>query len=102
MPPVKPGCQSDDRLSYMEFIYPTDVVKIFIPRALDGAAGQAIFELAHRNLNATVYWHLDEDYLGVTNGPHQMPVSPKEGWHTITVVDNEGRTLTKRFEVFSK
>jgi penicillin-binding protein 1C len=102
LPPIKPGCSSEDRVSYMEFIYPTDVVKIFIPRTLDGNPGVAIFELAHRNPKASVYWHLDKDFLGTTKDIHQMSLSPTEGIHYITVVDDEGNTLTKKFEVVGK
>jgi penicillin-binding protein 1C len=102
LPPVKPGCLSDDRTVYMEFIYPSDVVKIFIPKGLDGSPGQTIFEVAHRNIQATIFWHIDNEYIGSTKGVHQMPFAPTIGIHYVTVVDDEGRTMTRKFEVVSK
>jgi penicillin-binding protein 1C len=101
LPPLKPGCLTDDQTVYMEFIYPSDAVKIFIPKGLDGTPGQAVFEVAHRNVQATIFWHIDNEYIGSTKGMHQMPLAPTEGIHYITIVDDEGRTLTKKFEVVS-
>jgi penicillin-binding protein 1C len=46
-----------------------------------------------------VYWHLDEVYLGATQYFHSMPVVPSAGLHTITLVDDEGASLTSRFKV---
>lgn len=99
IPPVLNGCYDDDKLAFMELIYPTDQARIFIPRELDGKAGKTIFEIAHRNPRATIYWHIDDEYLGTTQMQHQMAITPKPGKHILSVVDDEGRTLVRKFEV---
>jgi penicillin-binding protein 1C len=99
IPPVQPGCSDDDKIKFMELIYPSDHARIFIPRELNGQIGKTIFEVAHRNADATVYWNLDDEYLGATQSPHKMAFTPKLGKHILSVVDNEGRTLVRRFEV---
>lgn len=83
----------------MEFIYPEPGTTIFIPRQLDGSIKGATFSLAHRNQKATVYWHLDENYLGETRYIHQMAVNAEPGPHTVTVVDSDGNTLSIGFTV---
>ena len=49
-----------------------------------------------------VFWHLDDNFLGVTEGIHQMGVLPTEGKHTITIVDKNGNTITNQFVAVSK
>ncbi len=100
LPPLMPGCTPN--IENMEFIYPRQLNKVFIPRYLDGTPGQIIFELVHRQKNSTVYWHLDEKYLGATSGIHQFALRPEKGWHTITVTDNKGNRLSKHFRVVNE
>jgi penicillin-binding protein 1C len=58
-----------------------------------------VFEVVHRNPEATIYWHLDEAYIGETTNVHQMAFSPPPGIHTLTLVDENGEVLTNRFEI---
>lgn len=100
LPPLLPGCTTD--IENMEFIYPRQWNNVFIPKYLDGTPGQVIFELVHRQKNSTVFWHIDEKYLGETTGIHQFALNPEKGWHTITVTDKKGNSLTKRFRVVNE
>ena len=95
LPPLEPGCV--DEMGNMEFIYPREWNHLFIPTDLDGTPGQLILELVHRQRKSTVYWHLDEKYLGVTSGIHQMAIRPEPGWHNLTVTDQAGNRLVRRF-----
>uniref|UniRef100_UPI003216D122 penicillin-binding protein 1C n=1 Tax=uncultured Draconibacterium sp. TaxID=1573823 RepID=UPI003216D122 len=97
MPPLLPGCSETQQ--QLEFIYPREWNKIFIPVDLDGSKGKLILDLAHRINDVEVYWYLDEQFLGITNGIHQFEIRPEAGWHKITVTDNLGNVLTKRFFV---
>ena len=56
-------------------------------------------EVAHRNPEAIIHWHLDELYLGHTTVIHQMEFMAEEGLHTLTLVDSQGNILEKTFEV---
>ena len=94
LPPFKPGC-GDDAILPMQFIYPQGrLTRVILPKQLDGSPGSITFELAHSSNNATVFWHLDEDYITATQNFHKITISPSVGNHTITVVDSEGHTLT--------
>lgn len=98
MPPLKENCGNDD-VTPMEIVYPADVYKIFIPRELDGSMGKFVLEVAHRNPKAILYWHVDDKYIAETHYFHQLAISPGPGWHKITIVDNEGNSLEKKFQV---
>jgi penicillin-binding protein 1C len=66
---------------------------------LDGKLGSTIFQLAHREAGAEVFWHLDGVYLLSTKGFHQMALQPSIGKHTLTLVDRKGARLVQLFEV---
>lgn len=98
LPPFKPGCGEDSRQP-MQFIYPQMNAHIRLPRQLDGTEGSLTFELVHAHRNATVYWHIDETYLTLTQDFHKITLSPTQGKHSVTVVDEEGNALSVSFTV---
>jgi penicillin-binding protein 1C len=98
LPPFKPGCGEDNQQP-MQFIYPQNNSSVHLPKQLDGKQSQITFELAHSKKNATVFWHIDNEYISSTNDFHTLSVKLSEGKHAITVVDDEGNTLSCRVEV---
>ncbi len=97
LPPFRRDCANPASLAAMDLIYPKLNAQIFIPRELDGQPGSALFEVAHRNHQTTIYWHLDGDYLGSTRGTHRFPVAPKSGKHLLTLVDDQGEVFERSF-----
>ncbi|MEQ8574800.1 MAG: penicillin-binding protein 1C [Fulvivirga sp.] len=98
-PPFMPGCLQVDSKTHFELIYPNQFTKVKIPLEQSGEKGFSIFEAAHQNMNAVVYWHLDDQYLGYTEGTHQKGIQADVGLHTITLVDEFGNEISQRFEV---
>jgi len=70
LPPVRSDCFNEDETA-MGFIFPTPSSKIFVPTELSGEEGKTVFKLAHSIPETTVYWHLDDNYIGHTRGFHQ-------------------------------
>lgn len=99
LPPFSPECQSEDQSPIMEFIYPTSNAVVSLPRQLDGTEGKIIFDLAHRNPQSKIYWHLDENYVGETQNFHKKELSPSKGTHRLTVVDEAGNSIAIKFSV---
>jgi penicillin-binding protein 1C len=93
LPPFRKGCGEDAQMP-MQFIYPHGNAHVSLPRQLDGSRGVLVFELAHSSRDATVYWHLDEEYITSTRDFHKITLSPVAGKHSVTVVDSEGHTLS--------
>ncbi|MCE8466181.1 penicillin-binding protein 1C [Bacteroides nordii] len=98
LPPFKPRC-GEDILRPMQFVYPTMNARIFLPKQMDGSKSQLTFELVHSVPQATVYWHLDNNYLAETQDFHKISLLPSSGKHTMTAVDNEGNTVSVTFFV---
>jgi penicillin-binding protein 1C len=101
LPPFRPGCAPSESHN-MEMIYPHTDSRIYIPVDLDGKPGGTVFKVAHRTPQHTVYWHLDDHFIGTTVQFHQMSLSPEKGFHRLTLVDENGETLTIRFEIMTK
>ena len=97
LPPFRKGCADDMKVPSMEFIYPPRDARIFIPRSLQGQMMSMLPEIAHRRRNAKVYWHLDNNYIGMTDYLHQTEIRVGEGEHVITAVDEEGMTVSRKF-----
>ena len=68
---------------------------------LDGQRGRTVFEAVSRRREATIYWHLDGQYLGETHTFHQQSLDIDPGEHILTVVDDEGERVARRFQVIA-
>jgi penicillin-binding protein 1C len=101
LPPMKAGCAKGNE-TVMEFIYPGEGSKIYVPVDMQGTKGKAVVEVAHRKPSSTLFWHLDNHYIGATETFHQMALDPLLGRHVITVVDQEGNSISRNIEIVGK
>jgi penicillin-binding protein 1C len=99
LPPYAPGCVADRSIPAMEFIYPNQGVKIFIPRDQTGLLTRVIAEVAHRNPSKKIFWHLDNRYIATTRFIHQAEILASAGEHVVTAVDEDGNSIKCRFEI---
>ncbi|NSW93712.1 MAG: penicillin-binding protein 1C, partial [Bacteroidales bacterium] len=102
LPPVAPGCNTGNDIPAMEFIYPSQGITIFIPRDQSGLLTRVIAEVAHRNSSKTIYWHLDRKYLGTTKIIHMHELLAEPGNHTLSVVDEDGNSISCTFTITGK
>lgn len=93
LPPMMQGCDFQNSTGMMSLIYPSNHAKIYIPKERDGRRGKIVVELAHRSSNATIYWHLDSHYLGMTQHTHKMELEIAAGEHVFSFMDNEGELI---------
>ncbi|HCT30800.1 MAG TPA: penicillin-binding protein 1C [Bacteroidales bacterium] len=100
LPPYFKGCNPENQIKSMAMLYPRIAnAKISIPRNLDGSLSDIVFEAVHRSADATIYWHLDDRYVGTTKTFHKLALQPSAGNHTLTLVDADGETLVTNFLV---
>lgn len=105
LPPYRNDCldvMPGAGVASLTLIYPGKSGRIYVPLELDGRRGRSVFEVAHREPRTTVFWHLDDQYIGETRDIHQMALAPEPGRHTLTLVDENGAYLERRFTVLSK
>ncbi len=100
IPPYHPNCR--DMLSgddQMQFVYPSPNDKIHLPLDLNGEQQELVVELNHKDREAEVFWYLDEEYIGVTMGTHQMSLQPNPGEHLIHCIDLDGDKVELPFSI---
>ena len=99
LPVWLPGARQSNEIQMVELIYPDDRLMVYLPRGNQGEKGVVIFQAAHRRTGATLFWHLDEVFLGSTKDIHQMAASPSPGNHKLLIVDELGNSSTRYFKV---
>ncbi len=101
LPPIRPDCLRNiyDDNNPIQIIYPEDNVKIFLPKGFDGERQRMVIEAASRIPGARLFWHVDNDYAGVTQDVHRLAIRPTPGKHVVTVTDQDGNRTSRRFEV---
>lgn len=101
LPPQHPDCAGAAGDASMDFLYPEAGSRVYIPVELGGERGRVVFAVAHRRTDATLHWHLDDQYLGTTRTFHERALDIAPGRHTITVVDQWGERTGRSFEVLA-
>jgi penicillin-binding protein 1C len=89
LPKLRMDCMGETSV-VMDFIYPKDSNTIFLPKDFDGRTNELILKIAHSKPETTVYWYVDDEYMGSTTAIHEFAILPKPGKHLITVVDDLG------------
>ncbi len=102
LPPIHPNCLTSMVQQTMEIIYPQNGLSIVVTKQMDGSEGKIVLQATHRRADATIYWHLDEKYLGLTKQTHTMAALPDTGRHVLTLVDEEGMSVKGYFTVEKK
>jgi penicillin-binding protein 1C len=73
-----------------------------VPIEIDGKVGKTVFEATHRNVNTRIFWHLDDTFIGETKEIHQMALNPSVGKHKLMLVDENGISVSLKFEALGK
>lgn len=101
LPPMREDClqSNGDNFKSMQIIYPDNGAKIYLPIGADGNRSKLIVEVAVRNNKSKLYWHLDNKYVGTTERYHKLDISPSNGWHKITITDQDGNQTSGNFYI---
>lgn len=98
LPKYRADCLGESTVS-IDFIYPKENNSIFLPKDFDGQTNDLILKIAHSKPETTVFWYVDETFIGSTKDIHELAVKPKQGKHIITVVDTFGNEAKRKFEI---
>ena len=102
LPAFKQGCEFGETARVIEIIYPTLDAKIYVPFEINGEKGKTIFTAAHRRASAKIFWSLDDNFITTTQTFHQVALNPSAGKHIITLVDENGISISRAFEIVEK
>jgi penicillin-binding protein 1C len=106
LPSLRPDCRqylaNDTQHGPIDILYPLPGTRIYIPVDLGQHKSRTVFEAVHRGNKSTLFWHLDNQYLGKTENFHNLVLNIEPGKHTLTIVDDSGHRMSRRFEVLGK
>lgn len=105
LPPLRPDCRAavgGVGTAALACVSPREDATVYVPVEMDGALGRVVFEAAHRDPRTRVFWHLDGEYQGETRDLHQMALAPLPGPHVLTLVDENGESVERRFQALRR
>jgi penicillin-binding protein 1C len=92
-------CQPNTEINQIQLIYPYHNSTLKIPIGINGEKQKCVLQASHAQQNEIIYWHVDEMYLGMTQGNHSMEVSLEDGDHVLTLLDVHGSVLSRELKV---
>lgn len=98
LPPFKYDCLQEGE-NQMDFIFPKKNETILLAKNFDENTNEVIFKLAHRTPETTVYWYLDDTFIGTTETFHELAVVPKPGGYVLTATDQNGNSLKQNIVI---
>ncbi|WP_034042529.1 penicillin-binding protein 1C [Wocania ichthyoenteri] len=98
IPKFRDDCLGDNTIT-MEFIYPKENNSIFLPKDFDGNTNDLVLKIAHSKPESTLFWYLNDTFLGSSKDIHEFAMKPKQGEHLITVVDEFGNEAKRWIEI---
>lgn len=99
VPAMRKDCELSDMESEISVLYPKNESKIVVTRTESGEFSKGVMEAIHRNEDASLFWHLNDKYLGETNQIHQKEIELIPGNYVLRVLDELGNSENVKFEV---
>lgn len=98
LPPYGEACATPGR-QLMEFIHPKAGEAILLPRTPGNPSTDILMKLAHQQADATVYWYLDQTYMGKTEGFHELVMDIAPGEYLLTALDDRGNRIQQNLHI---
>ncbi|MEN1783757.1 MAG: penicillin-binding protein 1C [Bacteroidota bacterium] len=98
LPDYLEGC-SPEEAELMAFIFPKRGESIILPKDLGKTDTAVVFKLAHQETKSTVYWYLDEKYVGATTNFHELVLDVAPGVYVLTATDDKGNRLQQQIHI---
>ncbi|GIZ15693.1 penicillin-binding protein 1C [Capnocytophaga catalasegens] len=93
LPPLRTDCASSDKQSVLDFIYPKHGSVIYQTTGFGGLAQPIVSKIAYTGKDS-VFWYLDDQFLGQTLHYHEMTFRTTKGEHFLKIIDNQGNEKT--------
>jgi penicillin-binding protein 1C len=88
-----------EAVNAMKFLYPTEKNTIYLPKSFDGTTNELILKVAHSNREVTLFWSLNNIFIGTTKEIHDFAIQPTIGKYLITVTDSFGNEIKEQIEI---
>lgn len=96
-PSLSSACEEKHQHTSFGIIYPNERTDIIIPINLKSELERVQLKATHVDESATLYWHLNDTFLGITKTVHEISVVFEEGPQTLTIMDEKGNVRSCQF-----
>ena len=86
-------------LDNIVFTYPRENSALYIPVNIYGEKEKCILKAEHKDLNGKIYWHINDQYITMTEDVHELSVDLESGRHVVTIIDEKGSKKTRIISV---
>jgi len=97
VPSHNPNCNLIKSNSELIIKYPVNNSNIYLPLDLSGKLNS--FQAEAYTSDKTIFWFLDNDYLGQTEDVHKLDIVTSPGKKELLLVTSEGLSQTVKFEI---
>lgn len=94
LPAFRPDCIGQATNKKIEFIYPKHGDKIYLTKNFYSDVQPFIAKASTSSANKTLFWYLNEQYIGSTTQFHEMAIKGSNGVNYLSIADEEGNTHT--------
>ncbi|MCF8331530.1 MAG: penicillin-binding protein 1C [Bacteroidales bacterium] len=98
LPPYKNNCGPDSE-NILDLIYPQNNSQLKLPKDFNAKENEVIFKAIHRNKAIVLFWFIDNNFITSTTDFHEISVKPETGNHILTVTDNNGNSINRKFSI---
>lgn len=99
LPDWRSDCTPTEDSKGLAIIHPLHNARIKLTTDLDEQQDPLVLEAIDLKQEGTLFWHLDNTFLGATQSIHQQEVFPTSGKHTLLVMNEKGESTSIRFEI---
>lgn len=98
VPGYQAGCEPPEQ-NAIALIYPAMANHLKLALQPSDNQQDIILKAVHSDAAATLFWHLDHQFLGTTFQIHHLPIHPVPGQHTLTILDERGNQLIRHLTI---
>jgi len=60
-----------------------------------------MLKAVRREKSSTIYWHLNDRYLGSTKEQHTIPLIAEAGQYQLVLIDDAGQRIERSIEILN-
>ena len=99
VPAYRGDCAPQQQQKKIEFIYPKHGDRIYLTKNFYSQLQPFIAKASTSSANKTLFWYLNEQYVGSTKQFHEMAIQGQTGINYLSITDEEGHSQTIEFSL---
>jgi penicillin-binding protein 1C len=99
IPNWKPGCSGASSQVDFAILFPIESGTIYLPKDLETGQQPLAMKVVNNGDGHLMHWHLDDEFIGSTEGIHELEYFVDPGQHELVVVNELGNFKRCTFKV---